>query len=158
MVNFLKILLLHNTYLMKLKRYYNLFGMVMSREWTQRHYQKLWFTGNLKEGNNEAIPREPGKMECIQPWMRDLRMGKWNNRRQWNMKVGRRHQTFLNRAIYIYIYIHKKILHILFKTVIMATVWNHTYYTRADRKVRFPYLLKINSNIYFQNQIHNMKA
>jgi hypothetical protein len=30
--------------------------------------------------------------------------------------------------------------------------------TRADRKVRFPYLLKINSNIYFQNQIHNMKA
>ena len=31
-------------------------------------------------------------------------------------------------------------------------------YTKADRKVRFPYLLKINSNIYFQNQIHNMKA
>jgi len=30
--------------------------------------------------------------------------------------------------------------------------------TKADRKVRFPYLLKINSNIYFQNQIHNMKA
>ena len=30
--------------------------------------------------------------------------------------------------------------------------------TGADRKVRFPYLLKINSNIYFQNQIHNMKA
>jgi hypothetical protein len=30
--------------------------------------------------------------------------------------------------------------------------------TRANRKVRFPYLLKINSNIYFQNQIHNMKA
>jgi hypothetical protein len=30
--------------------------------------------------------------------------------------------------------------------------------TRADRKVRFPYLLKINNNIYFQNQIHNMKA
>ena len=25
---------------------------------------------------------------------RDLRMGEWNNRRQWNMKVGRRHQTF----------------------------------------------------------------
>jgi hypothetical protein len=30
--------------------------------------------------------------------------------------------------------------------------------TRADREVRLPYLLKINSNIYFQNQIHNMKA
>jgi hypothetical protein len=24
---------------------------------------------------------------------RDLRMGEWNNRRQWNMKDGRRHQT-----------------------------------------------------------------
>jgi hypothetical protein len=23
--------------------------MDMSREWTQRDYQKLWFTGNLKE-------------------------------------------------------------------------------------------------------------
>jgi len=25
---------------------------------------------------------------------RDLSMGEWNNRRQWNMKVGRRRQTF----------------------------------------------------------------
>jgi len=25
---------------------------------------------------------------------RGLRMGEWNNRRQWNMKVGRRRQTF----------------------------------------------------------------
>jgi len=25
---------------------------------------------------------------------RDLRMGEWNNRRQWNMKIGRRSQTF----------------------------------------------------------------
>jgi hypothetical protein len=25
---------------------------------------------------------------------RDLRMGEWNNRRQWNKKVGRRRQTF----------------------------------------------------------------
>jgi len=25
---------------------------------------------------------------------RDLRMGEWNNRRQWNMKVGRRRHTF----------------------------------------------------------------
>ena len=25
---------------------------------------------------------------------RDLRMGEWNNGRQWNMEVGRRHQTF----------------------------------------------------------------
>jgi hypothetical protein len=25
---------------------------------------------------------------------RDLRRGEWNNRRQWNTEVGRRHQTF----------------------------------------------------------------
>jgi hypothetical protein len=25
---------------------------------------------------------------------RDLRMGEWNNRMQWNMKFGRRRQTF----------------------------------------------------------------
>jgi hypothetical protein len=25
---------------------------------------------------------------------RDLRMGEWNNQRQWNMKVGRRRQTY----------------------------------------------------------------
>jgi hypothetical protein len=25
------------------------------------------FTGNLKEGKNEAVPGEPGKMEYIQP-------------------------------------------------------------------------------------------
>jgi hypothetical protein len=25
---------------------------------------------------------------------RDLRMGEWHNRRQWNMKVGRRRHTF----------------------------------------------------------------
>jgi hypothetical protein len=37
--------------------------MGMSREWNQRDYQKSRFTGNLKEGNNEAVPGEPGKME-----------------------------------------------------------------------------------------------
>jgi hypothetical protein len=41
--------------------------MVMLREWTQRVYQKSRFTGNLREGNNEAAPEEPGKMEYIQP-------------------------------------------------------------------------------------------
>jgi len=41
--------------------------MVMSTEWTQRDYQKLRFTGDLKEGNNEAVLGEPGKMEYIQP-------------------------------------------------------------------------------------------
>jgi hypothetical protein len=36
--------------------------MVMLREWTQRDYQKLLCTGNLKEGKYEAVPGEPGKM------------------------------------------------------------------------------------------------
>jgi hypothetical protein len=67
----------------------------MSTEWTQRDYQKLWFTGNLKEGKNEAVPGEPGKIGIYTAMNgRDLRMGEWNNRRQWNMKVGRRRQTF----------------------------------------------------------------
>jgi hypothetical protein len=26
-----------------------------------------WGSGNLKEGENEAVPGEPGKMEYIQP-------------------------------------------------------------------------------------------
>jgi hypothetical protein len=41
--------------------------MVMSKEWTQRGDQNSWLTGNLKEGKNEAVPEEPGKMEYIQP-------------------------------------------------------------------------------------------
>jgi hypothetical protein len=41
--------------------------MVISREWTQSDYQKSRSTGNLKEGKNEDVPGEPGKMEYIQP-------------------------------------------------------------------------------------------
>jgi hypothetical protein len=46
--------------------------MVMWREWTQRGYQKLLFTGSLKEGKNEAIPEEPGKMEYTECPRRNL--------------------------------------------------------------------------------------
>jgi len=42
----------------------------------------------------EAISEEPGKMVYTAMSERDLRMGEWNNRRQWNMEVGRRRQTF----------------------------------------------------------------
>jgi hypothetical protein len=41
----------------------------------------------------KAFLEEPGKMGYIYIYIyttmseRDLRMGKWNNRRQWNMKV-----------------------------------------------------------------------
>jgi hypothetical protein len=41
--------------------------MVISRQWTQRDKQKSWLTENLKEGKNEAVPDEPGKMGYIQP-------------------------------------------------------------------------------------------
>jgi hypothetical protein len=34
---------------------------------------------------------------------RGLRMGEWNNRRQWNAEVGRRRQTF-QTALYLFIY------------------------------------------------------
>jgi hypothetical protein len=50
----------------------NSFGMVMLREWTQRDYQKLWLTGNLKEGKNEVVPEEPGEMGYIQPWVEEI--------------------------------------------------------------------------------------
>jgi hypothetical protein len=44
--------------------------MVMLREWTQRDYQKLWLTGNLKEGENEVVPEEPGEMGYSHEWKR----------------------------------------------------------------------------------------
>ena len=42
---------------------------------------------------------------------RGLRLGEWNNRRQWNMGVGRRRQTFDNRDIYIYIHTYMRQSH-----------------------------------------------
>jgi hypothetical protein len=51
-------------------------------------------------------PRRTGK-DGIYTAMseRDLRMDEWNNRRQWNMEVGRRRQMFLKPHTHIYIYI-----------------------------------------------------
>jgi len=46
--------------------------MVIWREWTQHDYQKLRFIGNLKEGKNEAVPDEPGKMEYMQPQVKEI--------------------------------------------------------------------------------------
>ena len=51
----------------------------MSREWTERDYQKLWLTGNMKEGKNEAVPEEPGKMGYIQRWVRERETYGWAN-------------------------------------------------------------------------------
>jgi len=66
----------------------NSFGAVMSRERTERDYQKLWLTGNLKEGKERGRPGRNWK-DGIYTAMggRDLRMGEWNNRRQWIMEV-----------------------------------------------------------------------
>jgi len=81
----------------------------MSREWTQHDHQKLWFTGNLKEGKKRGHPRRTWK-DGIYTAMNetDLRMGEWNNRRQWNMKVGRLRQKCVCVYVYIYIYIYNK--------------------------------------------------
>ena len=38
----------------------------------KRGYQKLWFTGNLKEGKNEAFSGEPGKMEYMQSLIKEI--------------------------------------------------------------------------------------
>ena len=38
---------------------------------TQRDYQKLWLTGNLKERKNKAIPEELGEMGYIQTWVKE---------------------------------------------------------------------------------------
>jgi hypothetical protein len=47
------------------------------------------------EGKNDAIPQRTWKDGiCTAMNERDLRMGEWNNRRQWNVKVRRRRQTF----------------------------------------------------------------
>jgi hypothetical protein len=54
-----------------------------------------------------GLPRRTWKDGiCTAMNKRDPRMGEWNNRRQWNTKVGRRRQTFQILAIYIYIYIY----------------------------------------------------
>jgi hypothetical protein len=49
----------------------------------------------LQAGKNQVVLEEPGK-DGIYTGMsgRGLRMGEWNNRRQWSMEVGRHFQTF----------------------------------------------------------------
>jgi len=66
--------------------------MVMSREWTERDYD---MTNWKPEGRKRDRPRRTWK-DGIYTAMseRDVRMGEWNKRRQWNMEVGRRRQTF----------------------------------------------------------------
>jgi hypothetical protein len=47
------------------------------------------------EGKNKQGHHRRNWKDGIYTAMRErgLRMGEWNNRRQWNMEVGRRHQT-----------------------------------------------------------------
>ena len=33
---------------------------------------KLWLTGNMKDGKNEVVPEEPGKMGYIQLWVKEM--------------------------------------------------------------------------------------
>jgi len=56
-----------------------LFGMVMSREWTQCDYQKLihWKPEGRKKQGHPRRTRKDGIYTAMNG--RDLRMGKWNN-------------------------------------------------------------------------------
>jgi len=58
--------------------------MVMSREWTQRDYQKTMIHWKPEARKKRGRPRRTWK-DGIYTAMngRDLRMGEWNNRRQW---------------------------------------------------------------------------
>jgi len=81
----------------------------MTLDYTTRK-QLIWY-GHVERMNPTRLPKiiywkpEGRKKQCLprRTWKdgiytamnkRDLRMGEWNNRRQWNRKVGRRRQTF----------------------------------------------------------------
>jgi hypothetical protein len=80
----------------------------MSREWTQRDYQKIMIYWKTEGRKQRGRPRRTWKDEIYTAMnKRDLRIREWNNRRQWNTKAGRRRQTFKTaQYIYIYIYIY----------------------------------------------------
>jgi hypothetical protein len=72
-----------------------LFGVVMSREWSPTRLPKIMIHWKPEGRKRRGRPRRTWK-DGIYTAMneRDLRMGEWSNRRQWNVKVGRRRQTF----------------------------------------------------------------
>ena len=73
--------------------------------------QLIWY-GHVERMDPTRLPKimihwkPEGRKQQGRPWRtwkdeiytamyeRDLRIGEWNNRRQWNMKVGTRHHTF----------------------------------------------------------------
>ena len=69
--------------------------MDMSREWTECGYQKIVINWKPVGRKKRGCPRRTWK-DGIYTAMRErgIRMDEWNNRRQWNMEVGRRRQTF----------------------------------------------------------------
>ena len=78
---------------------------------------KLWLTGNLKEGKNEAVPEELGKMGYIQLWVKEdeeWANGTTEGNEIWKSEgVARRFKTAYTHThthththIYIYIYIY----------------------------------------------------
>jgi len=71
-----------------------LFAIVMSKELTQRDSKFMihWKPEGRKKRGRPWRTWKDGIYTTMNG--RDLRMGEWNNRRQWNMKVGRRRQTF----------------------------------------------------------------
>jgi len=81
----------------------------MSREWTQRDYQKSWFTGNLKEEKNEAIPREPEGWNIYSHEWKRSKNGRMEQSKAMEYESRKALSDILkprNIYIYIYIYIH----------------------------------------------------
>jgi len=69
--------------------------MDMSRELTQRDHQKIIFNWKPEGRKKRDRPLKTWKDGIYTAMIgRGLRMGEWNNRKQWTTEVGRRRQTF----------------------------------------------------------------
>jgi len=130
----------------------------MSREWTQRDYQKSWFTGNLKEGKNEAVPGKPGKMEYIYShewkWSKNGRMEQSKAMEYESRKASS--DVLKPRNIYIYIYmigVQMKSICIsaclLTRTVAVTVLTSKSRH--ANKRYVFIWLIKLHFPAKFSN-------
>ena len=71
---------------------------------------------------------------CTAMSERDLRKGEWNNRRQWNMEVGRRRQTFQNRA-HTHTHTHTNTYIYIFRSFLPT--FGSSYWSRIQRSSNY---------------------
>jgi hypothetical protein len=73
----------------------NLFGMVNVERMNPPRLPKIMTYWKPEGRKKQGHPWRTWKYGIYTAMNeRDIRMGEWNNRKQWNMKVGRRRQTF----------------------------------------------------------------